>query len=145
MKMNFIAHFIFVIPVFAAAWNVQHNSRMSTCVIHSVSVYTIMWRASQPDWVAFLIYQTRITLINSSIRTLHAHDVNSMLHLEYLLSCGIENLEGAAFNELSSLVTLNPFVTSPGDLLDSRRLFRYEPRKYLGLIAWDTCDYEVIK
>ena len=52
---------------------------------------------------------TSITLINSSISTLHAHDVNSLLHLEYLdlKSCGIENMEGAAFNNLPSLVTLN--------------------------------------
>ena len=52
---------------------------------------------------------TRITLNNSLISTLHAHEVNSLPHLEYLdlKSCGIENMEGAAFNNLPSLVTLN--------------------------------------
>ena len=39
--------------------------------------------------------------------------------------------------------TINPFVTSPGDLRDLGRPFRYEPRRSPGLIAWD--NYDVIK
>ena len=37
----------------------------------------------------------------------------------------------------------NPFVTSPGDLRDLGRPFRYEARRSPGLIAWD--NYDVIK
>ena len=38
---------------------------------------------------------------------------------------------------------VNPFVTSPGDLRDLGRPFRYEPRRSPGLITWD--NYDVIK
>ena len=34
----------------------------------------------------------------------------------------------------------NPFVTSPGDLCNLGRPFRYEPRRSPGLIAWDNND-----
>ena len=34
-----------------------------------------------------------------------------------------------------SVYTLNPFVTSPGDLRDLGRPFRYEPRRSPGLIT----------
>ena len=38
---------------------------------------------------------------------------------------------------------VNPFVTSPGDLRNLGRPFRYEARRSPGLIAWD--NYDVIK
>ena len=44
---------------------------------------------------------------------------------------------------LAWLSPFNPFVTSPGDLRDLGRLFRYEARRSPGLIAWD--NYDVIK
>ena len=43
----------------------------------------------------------------------------------------------------SDSLSLNPFVTSPGDLRDLGSPFWYEARRSPGLIAWD--NYDVIK
>ena len=41
----------------------------------------------------------------------------------------------SANTQTSNRTSVNPFVTSPGDLCDLARLFRYEARRSPGLIA----------
>ena len=47
------------------------------------------------------------------------------------------------YNFKNLKLNINPFVTSPGDLRDLGRPFRYEARRSPGLITWD--NYDVIK
>ena len=43
--------------------------------------------------------------------------------------------ENAAELRYTDISLVNPFVTSPGDLRDLGRSFRYEPRRSTGVIA----------